>query len=253
MNILISGSSGYIGKNLKDKFKASKHNLVILEKNLSIDDIANIIKNNKVDCVINLVGMLKEKKNNTFESVHVELLKNLLEAGNKTHLKLFVQMSALGVGENIQTEYFKTKEEAEELIKSSSIPYTIIRPALIFGKGDKSISFFLKIMKTVHVMPVFGGGKYLVQPVHIDDITNLIMNVIDNTRYENRIIEIAGPKTYMFKEMLKALKKVTHTKSLLINLPMFISKDIASFGNYLKRRKNNSIIQITGVKGLEEI
>ncbi|MEI6462235.1 MAG: NAD(P)H-binding protein [bacterium] len=271
MNIGIAGSNGYVGKNIISEFKKTKHTVVSLERNLNVDEISEVIKTNKIDCIINAVGIIKETKTNTFESAHVEYVNKLLEAGKKNNLKLFVQISALGVGENIQTEYYKSKEKAEEIIKSSGIPYTIIRPCMLFGKGDKSLSFFLKIMKTLHILPIFSGGKYLIQPLHIDDLTSLVTNVIGSSRYANRIIEIAGPKTYMYKEMIKAIKKSKKTKALLINIPTFLSKAIALIGNilplpidsdrltmltkgnYLKRRKTNSIIQITGTHRLEEI
>ncbi|MEI6886662.1 MAG: NAD-dependent epimerase/dehydratase family protein [bacterium] len=269
MNILVTGSTGYIGKNLIQKLATTKHNIYELSRNTSKDDTCNIIKNNKITCIINLVGIIKETKDNTFEKSHIEFIKELIEVGNKTHIKLFIQLSALGVYENIQTKYFKSKELAEEIIKASNIPYTIIRPSIIFGKSDSSIAMFSKIMRLTHIFPVFAGGKYLIQPVHIDDLTNLIINIILSSKYINRTIEIAGPKTYMFKEMIKAIKKNNKTKALIISIPMFLSKLIASLGNiaplpidtdrltmllkgnYIKRRKNNSIIQISGTLGLE--
>lgn len=282
MNILIIGS-GYIANNLIPHLE-KKHQIYVLSKLskdsesdnptyvyneiLTHESIKKVIEQYRINVVINSIGIIKESKGRTFNSSHIETVKKIIDAIDNKKVKL-LHISALGVGDNIKTKYFKSKEEAEKLITNSKIDYTIIRPSILWGRGDLSISYFAKLIRIFHIFPLFSRGKYLLQPIYIDDFSSFISKSLSQENYSRRIVEIAGPRTFMFKDIITILAKVQKTKVIKVSIPKWLSKLIARVGdliplpintdqlimlesgNYLKKRRTNSIFQITTPTGIE--
>ena len=174
--IAILGGTGFVGQSLcnrlsKDGYKLkvptrnreyNRDNLILLPNLELIEtDIHNSddLKELLIDCdaVINLVGILNEKRNNGkgFRKVHVELVKNLISICKVHGIRRILQISALGAdAKNGKSFYLKTKGEAEKLLHSNSvgIKTTILRPSVIFGKKD---SFFNRFAKLLKICPFF--------------------------------------------------------------------------------------------------
>ena len=66
-------------------------------------------------------------------------------------------------------------EAAESAIKRSGVPYTILRPTMIYGNAeDRNISKFIRLVAKCGIVPLPGGGKSIFQPVHVDDLAACI-------------------------------------------------------------------------------
>ena len=94
------------------------------------------------DAVINLVGIIREfpSRGITFERLHVQATANMLEATRKAGIRRYLQMSALGTRPDAVSRYHQTKFRAEELVRSSGLDVTILRPSLIYGPKDAFIN-----------------------------------------------------------------------------------------------------------------
>ena len=66
-------------------------------------------------------------------------------------------------------------------------------------------------------LPVIGGGKFVFQPVYVDDVAKLVFHIIDCT-IKDKLYNICGPNTYSFKELLNFILSVTGRKSRLFNI-----------------------------------
>ena len=89
-----------------------------------------------VDAIIHLVGIISEVGDQTFERVHTEGTRNILQAAQSEGLRRFIHMSALGTRPNAVARYHRSKWMAEEAVRSSGLDWTIFRPSLIYGPGD---------------------------------------------------------------------------------------------------------------------
>ena len=180
------------------------------------------------DVVINLVGIIREfpKKGVTFASLHCTASRNCVDAAKNTGIKRFIQMSALGTRENARSMYHKTKYMAEEYIKKSGLTYTIFRPSLIFGKEDISINLFAESIKKLPAFPVFGNGRYRIQPVSVENTAEGFAKAIDCKEVFNKTFEVGGPKKYEFNELLDAIGKTLGKKVRKLHLPLFVIKPL---------------------------
>lgn len=186
MKILVAGN-GFIGRNLVRALRED-HTVKTLDKNTATfeqDITEDFSIDEDFDVVFHTVGlapgMHTAKK---YRKVHVEGTRNLL---NAVEAEKFVYISALGIGE-IDHSYFQTKKEAEDLVKNLSKNYTIFRPSTVFGKGNKLLEMIGKASRT-RVFPNFSTEM---QPIHIDDFTELLEKSVE--KLDGETLEVAGPE-----------------------------------------------------------
>jgi uncharacterized protein YbjT (DUF2867 family) len=180
-----------------------------------------------VDRVIHLVGIIQETPGVTFRGIHVEGTRHIIEAARKAGVRHFFHQSALGTRPGAKSEYHRTKWEAEELVRQSGIPHTILRPSLIYGAGDKFTIRLSEILRRAPVMPVIGSGKSRVQPIYIDDVVSCMVKVVTGDAFLNEIYEIGGPDQLTFKEMTTAIAEIMGLKRPAFHVPLFFMKPIA--------------------------
>ncbi len=146
------------------------------------------------DAAIHLVGIIEEKpsKDITFEKMHVDATRRVLDAAKAVGVERYVHMSALGTRPDAVSDYHKTKWHAEELVRASGLTYTIFRPSMIHGpRGEfmKQAASWAKGKAAPFVfMPYFGfgplgtGGSGKVQPVYVKDVAKVFVDALTNPK-----------------------------------------------------------------------
>jgi NADH dehydrogenase len=273
MKIFITGSTGFVGRYIVNEL-CKEHYLFLPVRNFEkaqkvfkckgnielipfLEDMSPYIKRIQPDVVINLLGILVEdkKKGITFEKVHFEYTKNLVNSVKEYKIKNFIQMSALGADKNSKSRYFQTKAKAEEYLINSNIEYTIFRPSIILGKEQKLFEDFKKFSKFT---PVFLAPKDVkVQPVNIYDVRDCFAKAVQENP-KNEIFELCGDKIITFKELFKFALNYIGKKRLVIGVPKKTFYFLSLFPNpfitkeqYFMMEKDNIC---TGKnKGIKEI
>ena len=210
--------------------------------------LENLIEDS--DIIINLIGILFEKKRNDFINLHYNFVKRLVDNIN-LNKKNFIQISALGVNRYKNSLYSRSKFNAEEYIQKNSKKFSIIRPGLIFGPEDNFFCKFAKMSLFSPFLPLIMGGETKFQPVYVEDVCKGIMKIL-NKNITNQIFEFGGPDIFTFKELLQILLKTINRKKLLIYIPKIVAIIMAKFFQVLpnplltedqiKLLENNNII-----------
>ena len=177
--------------------------------------------------VIHLVGIIQETSGVTFQGVHVEGTRNVIEAAKKAGVRHFFFQSALGTRPGAKSGYHKTKWEAEELVRASAIPYTILRPSLIYGPGDQFTIRLSEMIRLSPVLPVIGSGKSKIQPIFIDDVAACIVKAVTSDCCLNEIYEIGGPDQLTYEEVTAAIAHALGVKRPTVHIPLFFMKSMA--------------------------
>ena len=219
MNIAIAGGTGFIGKVIIKRLVKAGHHVVALIRPGSLLKIASFsgtesryiyydspsqIRKILEGCevVINLIGIIKETKETSFDYAHHLIPMSLVKAAQGSGIKRFLHMSALGTANNIDTEYMETKHLGENVVKASGLDYTIFRPSVVFGPEDKFVNLLVKVLKLSPIFPVIGDGKYCLQPISVDDVAEGFVRSIDKRQTIGKTYDIAGLDKYTFDEML---------------------------------------------------
>ena len=246
MKILLTGSTGFVGSHLLKKLLEIKNIQLILpvrsskklkhlRENPKINILSfkealeNLVIETKPDIVINLLGILTEipEKNITFEKVHFEFTKRLVDGAKKSNVELFIQMSALGADKNSKSRYQKTKALAEECLIKSELNYFIFRPSIILGKGQKLFEDFKFLSK---FSPFFIAPRGKVQPVHIDDVVESFVKVL-NFQEKNQIFELCGRKIVSYKELFEFALMLLNIKKPVIEVNRCLLLPVALVGS----------------------
>jgi nucleoside-diphosphate-sugar epimerase len=120
-------------------------------------------------------------------------------------------------------------DEAEEVIRRSSLEYTILRPTMIYGHPrDRNVSELVKVIKKVPIVPLPGGGKNLVQPVFLLDLVDAIVGVMRNDRTVRREYIIGGPEAITYRKMIHTIAAVLGKKRFILPLPVSTAYAVAS-------------------------
>jgi NADH dehydrogenase len=192
--------------------------------------------------VIHLVGIIMEKpsKGITFERIHFEGTRAVVDAAKRNGIGRFIHMSALGTRPNAASQYHQTKWKAEECVRASGIDWTIFRPGLIHGPGglmEMEAKWAHKSAPPFVAMPYFGkgalglGGSGLLQPVYVDDVARAFVEAIDRPQSIRKTYDLAGPDRLNWPQFhhVSSLELIGKQR-MTAPLPAWIAKLLASAG-----------------------
>lgn len=239
--VLILGANGFIGYHIVQQLK-DKYDITIASRNSNENNLKSIscdfskdfevdIWEQRVkgfDLVINAVGIIGEDSKNSFDNIHHKTPIAIFKACEIQKVKRIIQISALGVEEGATTKYYQSKLKADNFLKKLEIEYMILKPSIVYGEGGKSTLLF-KALANLPIIPIIEYGTQKLQPVYIDDLTQLIENSIEITKV-NQEIAVVGKEIITYKEMLFKFRTYLGKKETkTIKMPTFL----ANFGKFL--------------------
>lgn len=214
MKILIAGK-GFIGSAVGDRI-SEKHDVKYLNKSdadYEYDITRKFSIDEKFDVLIHTIGLAPGfATEEAYEAVHVEGTRNLMEGVDADKV---VYLSALGVGE-VDHPFFSTKKESEEIIGSSGVNYTVLRPSTVYGKGNK----LLEMMRKLAPLRVFPDIRTETQPIMREDLVEIIARVVDS--HQNKILDIAGPEKMRIGELARKIYREEGKPCYLVPAPEFL-------------------------------
>jgi len=242
--ILVTGGTGFVGSHLIRRLRSKDIPVRAIArttakaqwlKDLGVDVVAGDVSDRAslehaaagCERVVHLIGIIQEAKGITFQGVHVEGTRNVLEAAKRSGVRHIFFQSALGTRPGAKSVYHKTKWEAEELVRTSAVSFTILRPSLIYGSGDQFTIRLSEMIKLSPVLPVVGSGKSKIQPLYIDDAVTCIEKTITSDSFLNEMYEIGGPEQLTYEEVTVAIAGALGVSRPTIHMPLFFMKSAA--------------------------
>jgi NADH dehydrogenase len=239
--IFITGATGFVGRNLMEALKEEHPRIRCLVRDdrkaetirslgceVVIGDITDPSSLegalDDVETVVHLVGIIEERGDATFKIVHVDGTANLISESIRKGVKRIFYQSALGSDINSPFNYLKTKAEAEEIVKSSGIPFIIFRPSLIVGEGDGFTEKMIQLLSAGPVVPVPGSGNAKFQPVYIKDWCKCFLKAIERKISTGITYEFGGPEHLTYNEILKMIMKALDIRKQIVHIPMSATK-----------------------------
>ncbi len=236
--VVVTGASGFVAKNLRrylvknnvDVVSISRHKFRSLHNETAIvtdtyESRLILPKIHNADALYHLAGIGRQSVTHDYNAVNFELTNHLVNIAKTANVKRFVYTSGLGVSSSSTVGYFISKYKAERCIARSKIPYTILRPSYIIGRDD-SFTKYLKQSIKRKVVQIPGSGRYMIQPVYINDVTKLFYSCIKYNTLKDSIIDLVGPETLEFIEYVKLFINNTKTRVSHIDLDRVYSTSI---------------------------
>ena len=238
--VIVTGAGGLVGQNLMFELEnydvtaisKSAESLAVLKShhpNVSViaADLAESGDWEKsfkgADVLITLHAQIAAKNKEPFVRNNIIATQKVLAAAKKYKIPYIVHISSSVVISVAKDDYTDTKREQEELVKNSGIPYTVLRPPLMFGWfDDKHLGWISRFMKTWKVFPVPGDGKFLRQPLFVSDFCKVIAACV-KMKPKNKAYDIIGAENVTYIDIIRKIKAVLglHTWIICIPMPIF--------------------------------
>lgn len=113
--------------------------------------------------------------------------------------------------------YFSGKAYAERALAASGVPYTILRPAILFGGDGVLINNIAWLLRHLPVFGIGGDGCYRIRGIHIDDLAELAIIAASET--DDRIIDAVGPERPTFEELVLQIRAAVGSRSRIVHIP----------------------------------
>ncbi|UUW09491.1 NAD-dependent epimerase/dehydratase family protein [Flavobacterium plurextorum] len=259
MKIKITGSSGFVGKNLSDYLT----NYSFLVDKISLRNL-NWKNDFTADAIIHLAGKAHDTKgtSDTLEyfKVNTDLTEELFNAFLKSDIKDFIYFSSVkavaddvfeilyeNVKPNPKTAYGKSKLKAEEYILSKEIPdgkrVFIIRPCMIHGPGNKgnlNLLYNLVKKRVPYPLAAFENQRSF---LGIDNLNFMIKEILENKNIISGVYNFADDEVLSTNELVKIIALASNKKNVSIAIPKRLINGMAKLGDFIKFPLNSETIQ----------
>lgn len=246
--VCILGGTGFVGRHIVAQLAKDKHQIKVLThhrerhrdllvmptvivKNANVHDVATLKKEFAgCDVVINLIGILNEdgKKERSFQGVHVELARKIMEACRVNKISRLLHMSAINADAGRgSSRYLRSKGEAENLLHTNKdVHVTSFRPSVIFGPDDSFLNRFAHLLQLTPKLAIFplACPNSRFAPIFVEDVARAFVIAMDNKPCYGKHYNLCGPKEYSLKELVQYTAALTGEKRMIMGLSNGLSK-----------------------------
>jgi NADH dehydrogenase len=186
-----------------------------------------------VDAVVHLAGVVASPDRERTLAVNHQGTLAVLQEARTAGVGLFVHMSAAAAKFKSQNAYARSKRLAEEAVTASGLPHAILRTPLLIGRGCEEFDRFVDYVKAFPVVPVFGDGKAVKRPLHVEDATAALAALLEIRPAPNRIYELACREEVSLDMLIDAVLAAMGKPKPKVHIPLGVSMALARMAEIL--------------------
>jgi uncharacterized protein YbjT (DUF2867 family) len=254
MRILLLGATGFIGSRLLARLLTDGHHVraavrdpdrlkrrfppvdtrhVDLNRFSTTDDWRSLLAG--IEAVINCAGALQSGRGQNLKAIHVKAPGALFQACVEARIRRVIHISAISADAAARTEYALTKHSAEQRLRELDLDWVILRPSLIYAEGSYGGTSLLRALAAFPwVTPLPGSGGQPFQPLHVDDLAEIIALLIRERRLSRITLEPVGPERLTLAEIVVRLRAwLGLPPAKVLYVPMVLVRAVARIGDFL--------------------
>jgi NADH dehydrogenase len=244
MKVFLTGGTGFVGSEVLRQLVAAGHGVRTLlrpgsEQKLAVRENVEVQHGDATephtltgalagcDAVIHLIGIIREfpARGITFERLHVEATRNVLDAARAQGVQRYLHMSSNGANPAGSTSYHRSKGQAEGVVRASDRDWTIFRPSLIFGPKGEFVSMLADLIRKTPIVPVIGDGRYRLQPVALAQVAESFVRALAMPETVGQTYHLGGGMSHSYDEILDLTgKALGHEHINKAHQPLFMVK-----------------------------
>ncbi|MFQ5399215.1 MAG: SDR family oxidoreductase [Anaerolineae bacterium] len=219
MRILITGATGFIGRSLLPRLQAEGHDAIPYHGRIN-DPLSLRDQLDGMATVIHLAGAEARGRKRLLQHVDIEGAERLLEECHRAGVQHLIIPSRIGADPNALHPLLQAKGEVERLVRNSGLPFTILRAATLYGRGDR----FTEIMTALAIwswpfvwMP--GGGSIAMQPLWVEDYARCIVAALSRPDLVGQTITLAGEERLYYRDIVRLLLAAINLRRIPVRIP----------------------------------
>jgi NADH dehydrogenase len=188
---------------------------------LDFDDVAGLTETlGGADTLYNTYWIRFPRGDYTFERA-VENNRILLRAARAAGVRRVVYLSVSNASSSSPLPYFRGKGRVEEAHAASGLSYGIVRPTLVFAREDVLINNIAWILRKLPLFVVPGSGDYPVQPVAVEDVAELTVEV--GRGDDTRVVDALGPDVLSYEELVLLVRDTIGSRARIVHAPSSVA------------------------------
>lgn len=268
MRIAITGGTGFVGGHLAATLSTMGHEAVVLARGVDqrpwaaevlampgvsvrrvgIDDERGLVEAFEgCDAVAHCAGINRQIGSQTYEAVHVRGTANVVRAAEEAGVGRLAFVSFLRARPDCGSPYHESKWAAEEIVRASSCRWTVLKPGMMFGRGDHMLDH---LSHALYTFPVFVGiGPRRVRPLAVADAVDVLVAALVDGRLANQTVGLVGPTEIEFDDAARLVAEVIGKRRLFVPMPLAFHRLLARVA---ERSMTVPLIALAQVRILEE-
>ena len=241
-NLFITGSSGFIATHLAERLDLKNYGRVYflsrtespVTKRLCEKDNVEFIQGSiydadryarqleQTDTVVHCAAVTGKARPEAYFDTNAKGTDFFVQQCERAGVQNFLHISTIAVNypDVSHYHYAQSKQQAEEAVRRSRLPFTIVRPTIVLGQ-KAPIWKSLSTLAQGPFIPVFGDGKTLVQPIHVDDLVTVLLAILDERLFDKEAYDLGGPDRLTIEDLLQRIHRIYSPKvSPVLHLPL---------------------------------
>ncbi|HEV2755776.1 MAG TPA: NAD(P)H-binding protein [Actinomycetota bacterium] len=239
MRVAVTGGTGFVGGHLAVALSRAGHEVVLVARGVDrrpwaqevlalpgvsqfragLDDAGRLGQAfTGCEAVAHCAGINREIGTATYQAVHVDGTRNAVRAAESAGVRRFSIVSFLRARPHPASAYHDSKWVAEDIVRSSDLEWTVLKPGMMYGRGDHMLDHLSKALST---FPIYVGvGNRRVRPLAIDDAVRVLEAALVGRRLTRQTVPIAGPTELSFDDAARLVARVIGKKRLFVRAPI---------------------------------
>jgi uncharacterized protein YbjT (DUF2867 family) len=244
MKILLTGSTGYIGRRLLPVLVEAGHQVICLvrdQRRFDWDDFSkDFLKSvsvfevdlndekelpaipTDIDAAFYLVHSMSSS-NPDFTQMEATSAEKFVRIIDATSAKQIIYLSGI-VNDADLSDHLLSRKNVEDILKKAKAPLTVLRAAIIIGSGSASFEIIRDLVEKLPVMIAPKWLKTRCQPIGIRNVIEYLQGVLLKPETFNQTFDIGGTEILTYNQMLYGFAKMRGLKRWIISVPVLTPK-----------------------------
>lgn len=234
MNVAVTGAFGYSGKVIAERLIARGDRVRTLTNSpdrphpfgdrievhrLAFDAPDALVRSLAgCDVLINTYWVRFNHRQFSFAQA-VENTQRLFDAARAAGVRRIVHTSILKPAEGHGLGYYEGKLRLEHDLAETGLSHSILRPGVLFGRGDILVNNIAWALRHLPVFGVFGRGDYRLAPLHVEDFAALAVRAADADPALPTVVDCHGPETFSYRELVRTLAACIGVRRPVVPVP----------------------------------
>lgn len=149
----------------------------------------------------------------------------LFAAAKVAGVRRIVHVSILHPAGGKGLGYYEGKLELEGALAGLGVSHAVLRPGVLFGRGDILVNNIAWALRHVPVFGVFGDGEYQIQPMHVDDFADEAVRLAMGDGHE--VVDAVGPEVFTYRGLVEEIARIIGVRRWVVRVPTWAGYAVA--------------------------